>query len=241
MSWSVANGSSHSQTGADEGRYGCDAHPAVDPQEESGDGRCRRAPGEPLDHDPGPADEADGAQHHAERTRHRDQAGVGRGCGAQVPGQHEDERQGDGDRRPGEVDGQRQRALVDGGEAVGGCDRRQGRASNERTGRAPRSARGDAGAAVVTGQAPRLRRSRYGADSRPRRPGRRRWGGPRPWTRWPRRVGAADRSGDADARPAATGLAERRRLRRTSATATVNVSVPRSMLPSVAAEVHRIS
>jgi hypothetical protein len=97
----------------DERGDGGDADPTVDPQEERGDLGGARSTLDALGHDPQPADEADGPQ---ERPQRPGWQSCGRGrigsLGADVADEHEDERQGDGGGRTGEVDRQRQAARV---------------------------------------------------------------------------------------------------------------------------------
>ena len=106
-----------------------DADPAVHPQEQRRDGAIGRSAGDPLGHDPDPAEKADRPEQDAERGRDADIARVHRGGGAHVPGEDEHEREGDRRGRPDEVHGQRERALVGGRQRV---RRDDGRRSGDR-------------------------------------------------------------------------------------------------------------
>ena len=177
-SWSVANGSSHSQTGNTRADRIATPDPAVDPQEQAGDGGVGRAAGDALGHDPRPAEEADRPQAVPHDRRHRgDPAGLRR-AGAHVAREDEREGQGDGRRGPGEVHGKRQWALVGGGQPVGEGHHRPAQHHGRGRTRRPRGARGDGARAARTATL-RLRGSAAGRTPR----GRRRARGPPRWER----------------------------------------------------------
>ncbi len=98
--------------------------PAVDPQEErrhiAGAGAAR----DPLGDDPGPADQADGAEEVAQRGGRDPARGRDRRLRPDIGDEEERERQPHGDPGSREVDDQRQPALVGVREGVGRHDRR---------------------------------------------------------------------------------------------------------------------
>ena len=190
------------------------------------------------------------------------------GSRAHVAGEHEHERERDGRRGAREVDGERERALVDRREVVRGDDRR-----GAEDGREPEAQAGQPGEARprqrAPGRAPRRRRSRRSRPPRSRYAPRLRRRTKAPTT--PTRIrptmigsrtslvdeagalGAADGAGRRRRRGRGRGARRRRARRRPRRSpsgsrwrsragwATVNVSSPRSMSPSSAdADVHLI-
>ena len=125
-SWRVANGSSQFHTGptnADTRR----GPPSRRPTGTASPPRPSRvAAGDALDDDPEPADEPDRPDRDPQRRGDTDEVpGIGL-LRADVAQQHEQEREPDGRRRAGEIDGQWQRALVLDVETVRGDDRGRG-------------------------------------------------------------------------------------------------------------------
>ena len=132
------------------------ANPAVDPQEECRDAAVARPAGDPLGHDPGPADQADEAKPIPDwRPRHGAGSMRCRRGRPDVADDHEDERERNGRRGTHEVDGQRQPALVRRVQGVGRDRRREHERQPERTGDA-----GGETTAPVADHAGRLRRTR---------------------------------------------------------------------------------
>ncbi len=128
-----------------------------------------------------------------ERRHRGDPAGL-RGPGAHVAREDERERQGDGRRGTGEVHGERQRALVGGGEAVGERDDRSAEHHGGRGEDADEAQRasGRAAGGRATRQARRLRRRSTTPRCRRRGAGPRRSGSARR-CRTPTRAGVAVR------------------------------------------------
>ena len=156
MSWRVANGSSHSQTGRP-ARTARDADPAVDPQEQRRDRAVGRPAGDALDDDPRPADQAD-ARSTIRTAPARGRRGPSAIGGApDVAREHEHERERDGRRGPDEVDGQRQRALVDRRTGRGPTRRPARRGWRRARARAPRG--GDGRVPRPAGGSPPVRRA----------------------------------------------------------------------------------
>ena len=122
-----------------------DPDPAVDPQEQRRDGRLRRAAGDALGDDPDPADQADDAQRRSAarpgRGRCDPAASARPACRARARTRTTSATVV---AAPDEVDGERQRALVDGAEVVGRDDRRRAERDRERRPRRPPRARSTA-------------------------------------------------------------------------------------------------
>ncbi len=145
MSWIVANGSSHSQTGNSSAEQN-----AIPTQPNT-----HRNSGATAASDEPPA--SAWATIHTQPMRPMARRSTSRRSGRDadeppvddlgrpdIAREDEQERERDRDRRPHEIDGQRQRALVDGRQAVGAGDRRERRAA--RRGRARRRSRAAEGA-----------------------------------------------------------------------------------------------
>ena len=169
MSWSVANGSSHSQIGKSSAEMSASPTQPKIHRNSGATARVGRAAGDALGHDPRPADEADARAGRAAgpgrdtRRAARDRSGAARTSRART---NRNDR-ATVVRRADEVDGERQRALVGGREAVGARDRRRAeRRPPPRPGRrAARAPDRRARAASPVRHAARLRRSEVGADA----------------------------------------------------------------------------